>query len=168
MGWGPPFPEPVLAADRAHAGLAIGDPAPLPFCHLILKAEKSMAYPKEPKTLGDHLKKRRCELGLLQKQAAARLRVSESTVWDWEHEVYPPAIEHVPAIIAFLGYDPSSAPQSVAERIVTARRRLGLPQRKLAEKLGISKATLGRWETGKTHPRGRRRKMAEQFLRSGV
>ncbi len=55
---------------------------------MTLKASKpaSPAYPKSLETLGDHIRKRRLDLGLEQQQVAARLGVSESTVWNWEND----------------------------------------------------------------------------------
>ena len=53
----------------------------MPFCHIQLTARKppSPAYPRELKTLGDHLRKRRLDLGLLQPDVALELRVNEMT-----------------------------------------------------------------------------------------
>ena len=56
-------------------------------------------------------------------------------------------------IIEFLGYVPQYAtPRTSGERIVTARRLLGLTQKKLARRLGIDPSTLGRWERGEGRP----------------
>jgi DNA-binding XRE family transcriptional regulator len=38
-----------------------------------------------PITLGDHLRHRRLELGLRQKEIAGHLGVTESCIWNWEH-----------------------------------------------------------------------------------
>src|ERR1700720_743605 len=53
-----------------------GIPA-LPFCHLRLSTQKpkSSVYPKELKTLGDHIRRRRLDLGLLQRQVAQLISV---------------------------------------------------------------------------------------------
>jgi DNA-binding XRE family transcriptional regulator len=45
-----------------------------------------MPYPRAPRTLGEHLKKRRCELGLRQKDAAQLLGVNEFTYLGWEKD----------------------------------------------------------------------------------
>ncbi len=57
----------------------------LPFCQITLKTQKPLpsAYPQTPKTLGDHLRKKRLDLKLLQKEVAQRLGVGESTVYNW-------------------------------------------------------------------------------------
>lgn len=49
---------------------------------------------------------------------------------------------HWPAVIAFLGYDPSPEPQSFGERIQVARRRQGLSQKELAGSLGLDPVTV--------------------------
>src|SRR5215467_7944704 len=58
----------------------------LPFCHVALKTEKpkSAKYPKNLKTLGDHIRKKRLELGLLQKEVASRMGVDAESIYRWE------------------------------------------------------------------------------------
>jgi DNA-binding transcriptional regulator YiaG len=41
-----------------------------------------------------------------------------------------------------------------AEEIIRLRDKLGITQRKLAEMLGSTAATVARWETGQHQPRG--------------
>ncbi len=62
-------------------------------------------YPVAPRSLGEHLRKKRLDLGLLQAQVAEKIGVTESTVWNWEHGVTP-ALQHHSKIIQFLGYQP--------------------------------------------------------------
>jgi len=80
----------------------------LPFCHLKLTAEKprNSSYPKEIKTLGDHIRARPLELGPLQKQAAVRLGATLPSILNWEKNRSVPSLRFVPKIIEFLGYDP--------------------------------------------------------------
>ncbi len=127
----------------------------MPFCHFTLKGRKPLpeAYPTQLATLGDHLRKRRLDLGLLQKELAQRLAVHENTVNGWETNRTTPPLRFVPRIIAFLGYTPRyTTPRTLEERTVVARRLLGLTQKDLAHRLGINPSTLGRWETGKGRP----------------
>lgn len=116
--------------------------------------------------MGDHLKKRRCELRLLQKDVAGRLEVSEGAIKNWENNTCAPKIRFIPRIIAFLGYDPYPAPQSLAERLLAKRRHLGLSRRRMAESLAMDKGTLAAWETGETQPTGKQLHIVEQFLTS--
>jgi DNA-binding transcriptional regulator YiaG len=130
-----------------------------------LKAAKPKPYPSVPVTLGDHLKKRRCELGLLQREVAAQLRVNEWTWRNWETNRRAPAIRFVPRIIAFLGYDPYLAPSSLPERILAARRRQETSRREFARRLGLDEETLALWERGTRQPRGEYLISVGQFLR---
>jgi DNA-binding XRE family transcriptional regulator len=80
----------------------------LPFCHIQLAARKPLppAYPSELRTLGDHLRKRRLDLGLLQCDVAEKLQVNPMTVCNWETNRTSPQLRFMPRIIAFLGYNP--------------------------------------------------------------
>ena len=61
----------------------------MPFCRLTLRAPKPKpdGYPQHPETLGEHIRKRRMDLGFFQRQAAAEIGVSTATLWNWEHRV---------------------------------------------------------------------------------
>jgi DNA-binding transcriptional regulator YiaG len=87
----------------------------LPFCHLQIKALRSpyphlwkctQTVPKEPKTLGEHVRKRRLERHLLQYQLAKLLGVDRISVQNWERRVYEPSPRVIEKVIRFLGYDP--------------------------------------------------------------
>ncbi len=67
------------------------------------------AYPAELVTVGNHIRKRRLDLKLLQREVAAEIGVSTQTVQYWEAGRHQPAFRHLPAIIRFLGYDPAPA-----------------------------------------------------------
>jgi transcriptional regulator with XRE-family HTH domain len=70
------------------------------------------------------------------------------TVANWEKGRSEPEPRHYPAILSFLGYDPSPEPKTLGERVRAARRREGISQRELAEKLGLDQSTIWAWETG--------------------
>jgi len=127
----------------------------LPFCHIQLTGYKALppAYPRELKTLGDHLRKRRLDLGLLQRDVAERLEVNQMTICNWETNRTSPQLRFIPRIIAFLGYDPcDTPPQALGKRILATRRRLGLSQKRLAGLLDVDPGTLSCWEGGKSSP----------------
>jgi len=46
--------------------------------------ELNPAYPKEPKTLGQHIRKARMDRGLLIRELAALVGVSPDTIINWE------------------------------------------------------------------------------------
>jgi transcriptional regulator with XRE-family HTH domain len=62
--------------------------------------------PHELRTLGDHLRKRRLALGLVQAEAAARMGVHALTVKNWERGLTVPTIQHQGQIVGFLEYAP--------------------------------------------------------------
>jgi len=62
--------------------------------------------PTEPRTIGEHIKKRRLALHLLQADLAKRLGVHSGTNQNWERGAAEPAIRQLPGIIEVLGYDP--------------------------------------------------------------
>jgi transcriptional regulator with XRE-family HTH domain len=57
------------------------------------------------KTLGDHLRKRRLDLGLLQREVAQKLQVNQMTICNWEINRTSPQLRFIPRIITFLGYN---------------------------------------------------------------
>jgi len=117
-----------------------------------LKSAKPPPYPAEPKTLGEHLKKRRHEFGLFQKQVAALLEVNEWTYLLWEQDRTTPMIRMWPRVIKFLGYYPFREPQSLTERLLAARRHRGICHRKAASMLSVDEGSYRYWEQGKRRP----------------
>jgi transcriptional regulator with XRE-family HTH domain len=65
-------------------------------------------------TITEHIRTRRLDLGLLQRDVALRLGVSKSAVMNWERGRTEPMIRFLPAIIRFLGYDPRPLPSATA------------------------------------------------------
>jgi transcriptional regulator with XRE-family HTH domain len=126
----------------------------LPFCHLEFLAAKPkpQRYPKDINTLGDHIRTRRLDLNLLQGQVAEQIGVHEMTITNWEVNATVPGVRYMPAISLFLGYDPQPPADSIPERLATARKVLGLSQRKIAAKLGVDSATFMGWEAGRHQP----------------
>ena len=78
----------------------------MPFCDLTLRFQKPQQFRGVPETLGEHLKKRRLELGLRQKDVAQRLDVSPWTVLNWEANKRTPSRRLQRLIMRFLGYEP--------------------------------------------------------------
>ena len=138
----------------------------LPFIHISLTGSKpkSSEYPKELKTLGEHLRKRRLDLNLLQKQVGQRIGGSVSDVWNWENNRVSPAVKFIPAIIAFLGYNPMAKPEALPEQLVWYRKGKGWTQRVFAEDLGVDQSTLAGWERGERTPTGRFRTLVVSAL----
>ena len=101
-------PPLVVVGVKADSGAhSIITPA-LPFCHIALRSSKPKPpnYPCVLNTLGDHIRKRRLELGLYQREVASKIGVDESTVYRWERNETSPPSRFIPQIINFLGYNP--------------------------------------------------------------
>jgi transcriptional regulator with XRE-family HTH domain len=111
------------------------------------------AYPTELKTLGDHIRKRRLELRLFQREAARLIGVSKKTLENWETKRTNPDLRALPGVIAFLGDDPTWAPAvTLGERLRAARRARGLSSRALARQFGVDQSTVLHWERGLSVP----------------
>jgi DNA-binding transcriptional regulator YiaG len=63
-------------------------------------------YPKDLLTYGDHIKKKRLDLNLLQSEVAKSINVSTDTIINWELNRTKPASSQIPKINLFLGYIP--------------------------------------------------------------
>jgi DNA-binding transcriptional regulator YiaG len=130
----------------------------VPFCRqtpLTLKALRAKDYPEEPQTLGEHLKKRRRKLGLLQREAAERMGIQRDTYVNWEKDKTMPVASQFRPVVAFLGYDPMPVPVTVAERVHAKRRTLGATHSQIARYLGWDPGTLTRylnWHSSASQP----------------
>jgi len=138
----------------------------LPFCHIRLSGPKPQrkAYPKHLKTLGDHIRKRRLDLGLLQKDVAERLGVDTASIGNWESNDVQPMVHCLPGILAFLGHNPLPEADDLIGKLKRIRSTLGLSQEQLAQKLGIDESTIAGWERGDNTPVGAYRKLLEYFI----
>ena len=121
----------------------------LPFCYLTLSAKRppEKAYPKTLLSLGDHLRKRRLDLGLFQKDVAGAIGVDTTTIYNWENNRTSPPVRFIPKIIGFLGYElDGPKPVTLGERIKSYRYLKGINQKELARQIGIDPTTLSRLE----------------------
>jgi len=110
----------------------------LPVERLTLNGAKPPAFPGVPVTLGDHLEKRRLELGNPPAGGGRADRgVCSFTVAHCKKGQTEPTIRDWPRAIAVLGYDPVPKENTIADRLLALRRRSGLSQRERAAKLGV-------------------------------
>ena len=79
-----------------------------PICKITLKAKKPChkPYPKELITYGDHIRKKRLDLNLLQREVAGIMNITEDTITGWENGRCIPKTSYIPRIISFLEYSP--------------------------------------------------------------
>jgi len=126
----------------------------LPCAHSTIRADlpRNSRYPTELRTLSDHLRKRRLDLGLLQREVARKLGVSEATVWQWETRRTEPETQYIPRIHDFLQYCPWEAIGGFPDLLRRYRMAAGLSQEELAAKARIDESTLAKWERGDTRP----------------
>ncbi|MCL4477024.1 MAG: helix-turn-helix domain-containing protein [Nitrospirae bacterium] len=119
----------------------------------------------EPRFLGEHIRKRRLDLGLLQVEVAAQIGVTESTVWNWEHGTEPELV-HIPAILAFLGYVPWEETTDPVGRLVHYKKVRGLSYKRLGTLMKRDPEQLADWLTGRNMPIERNRRLIAEFLDS--
>ena len=139
----------------------------MPFCRqtpLTLKALRAKDYCENPHTLGEHLKKRRRELRLFQKEAANRMGVGTDTYANWRKGKTEPVASQFRPVVAFLGYDPMPAPTTLAARLQAKRRTLGVTFSQVAWYLGWNSGTLARYLNGRWRMPPDRAKAFETFL----
>ncbi|MBU5639085.1 helix-turn-helix domain-containing protein [Geomonas sp. Red69] len=108
-------------------------------------------YIEAPQTLGQHIRKRRTDLGLLQRETAIRIGVKKDTIYNWEHGVEP-ELRFIPKIIDFLGYIPLDCPKDPLGRLGYYKFINGLSYEGLGARTGIHFEQLRAWLTGKTKP----------------
>ncbi len=125
---------------------------------------RCVRIPTEPRTIGDHLRRKRLSMKLLQKDVAERIGVKKTSIHIWEGNHATPQVRYMPAIIEFLGYNPLVPATNWAQRLVRHRTTLGLTQGESARRIGVDQSTLGRWERGEREPTGSLAAPAEQFL----
>ncbi len=121
----------------------------VPFCYLRLSAPipPDPAYPTKLVTVGNHIRKRRLDLGLLQREVATKVGISNQTLQYWEAGRHEPEFRYLPAIIRFLGYDPRPQAKTLGERVRRTRHALGLSHTELARDLGVDPSTVWRIES---------------------
>ena len=67
---------------------------------------RRIPVPKNPTTIGGHLRRRRLQLKIYQPEAARLLQVSTVTLSRWECDKVAPTPPHYAKIAAYLGFDP--------------------------------------------------------------
>jgi DNA-binding transcriptional regulator YiaG len=67
-------------------------------------------YPAQPKSLGEHLRKKRIDLSLSMTQLSQflNLGVSDATIEKWEKDISRPSEPYWKRIVEFAGFDPKT------------------------------------------------------------
>jgi len=122
----------------------------LQLTHISLKALIPKPYDFEPKTLGEHVRKKRLKMGLMQKEVAKQLGVVPWTILNWEKGHTEPPIVSIPAIVRFLGYDPFPEAKTLPQLLLAKRRAMGWSIKEAAREIGVDPCTWSKWERGQT------------------
>lgn len=100
-----------------------------------------------PTTVGEHVLKKRLEDRFDRKQLAARFRVDECTLMNWElgrtKEIPARAM---PGVIGYLGYNPEPEPTHIGARLRWKRRALGWSIKEAARRNSVDPSTWEQWE----------------------
>ena len=119
-----------------------------------------------PTTTGEHILKKRLEDELTREELAPRLGVDAFTVMNWElgrTKAIP--VKAMPAILAYLSYNPEPKPESVGPQIRWKRRSLGWTIREAARRNSVNPSTWEQWEKMEGWPAyPRYRELVGEFL----
>ena len=127
----------------------------LPFLRFEGQTGKPMpiSYPENPVSIGDHIRKKRMELKLLQKDVAGVCGVTEDCIRNWEKNRSIPQIQFFPSISNFLGYLPFNVDLTTLSGKLKAHRNInGLSQKQLGKIVGVDGATVCSWELEENKP----------------
>ncbi|WP_332882192.1 helix-turn-helix transcriptional regulator [Geothermobacter hydrogeniphilus] len=124
-------------------------------------------FTREPITIGDHLRRRRIELGLYQKDVAAKLSVTTPTVWNWENRGSVD-LRFIPRVIEFLGYNPIPQPEDLLGKLAWYKQVNGLSLEQLGVEMERDPEQLADWLSGRHKPCRRNRGEIAAFLANRV
>lgn len=120
----------------------------LPCLRFEAETGKSMhhSYPKNPISIGEHIKKRRMDLKLYQSDVAESFGVSTDCLTYWENNRSTPQIIFYPKIIKFLGYSPLNFDETTLRgRIKAFRYRIGTNSKMFGNLMKVHPSTITEW-----------------------
>lgn len=140
----------------------------LPFSRMEYRVPKPKGdkYPKKLLTIGDHIRKRRMDLGLLQSDVSKIIGTkSIDAVRNWELGKGDPQIHYMPEVIKFLGYIPIRVcVNSLGDMIKTYRTLKGLSQRAMGQLINVNGSTIGCWEQNESLPNKKKLRELNKIL----
>lgn len=107
------------------------------------------------------------DLGLLQREVAEIIGVTESSIWNWEHGIEP-ELQYNPKIINFLGYVPFDCPDDTVGRLAWYKKVNGLNLKELGRQMGRHPDQLQEWLSGERRPFNKSLQRIEQFLAKSI
>lgn len=121
-------------------------------------------YPKELKTIGDHIRKWRLDYNLLQADVARIQNVCEDSIVGWESRGRTPAMRHMPGIIRMIGYMPVEIDTSTFGGRITYYRYInGLTPEEFGQMVCADPSTVRVWEANKNIPYKRGREVVNRI-----
>jgi transcriptional regulator with XRE-family HTH domain len=144
----PHEPRPTPPVPQRHGRVAFL----MPGVTASLRATKPELAVEQGDTLGAQLRKRRRELGLHRRDAAALLGADEKSLMWWERNEREPLERFWPGVIQYLGREPWPSPTSLGGNLLAERRRRGLTQVEAAALIGVDDGTYRFWEGGRRTP----------------
>ena len=128
----------------------------LPCCKsIVINALRiSRHYPKEIITFGDHIRAKRLDIGLQQKDVAKALNVPTSTIVNWEKNRTKLPYTYYKSICDFLNYCPIENPATnLPLKLLYIRAYMfGMGHREFAKFTGFDESTILHWENGGSRP----------------
>jgi DNA-binding XRE family transcriptional regulator len=112
-----------------------------------------ISYPENPGTIGEHIRRKRMDMRLLQSEVAKILNVSSDCITFWENNRTQPQVNYFPRIIEFLGFLPFEFDTSTfIGKLKSYRFKNGLSHKRLGKVLHVNATTIRGWESGKRTP----------------
>ncbi|MBX9839672.1 MAG: hypothetical protein K2X69_15310, partial [Silvanigrellaceae bacterium] len=129
--------------------------ASMELCGLLFFKQKTVSrskkgYPHKPTTIGEHIRKKRMDIGMYQWEVAKQLHVSEETITNWEINRTIPQIKYYPRITSFLGYEFWKLDRNtISGKLKAYRYTNGLSVKRCAKLIQVDPSTIDAWESGK-------------------
>jgi len=101
---------------------------------------------------------------LYQKDVAAQIGVTTSTIWNWENGWSSITLGCMPKVIEFLGYNPIPCPEDLIQRLAWHKRVKGLSLEQLGAEMNRDPEQLSDWLSGRHTPCRQNREEIELFL----
>jgi transcriptional regulator with XRE-family HTH domain len=104
-------------------------------------------YPKNPISIGEHIRKRRMEMRLTQEEVAKLIGVTTDSVTNWENNRSTPRLNLLPRVTKYLDIIPINLnPDTIGGMIKDYRLRKGLSQKDLGLLLRVNSSSISDWE----------------------
>ncbi|WP_343693734.1 recombinase family protein [Chitinophaga sp.] len=122
-------------------------------------------YPKNPTTIGEHIRKKRIDSGLTQTELAKILDVSTDCITFWENNRSKPQITYYPRIHHFLGFYTTTIDETNFHgRLRAYRLKNGISCKEMARLLKVDTSTVRAWEKGLNIPSQKRIDVIDTLL----